>query len=65
VVADELETAWQKLLLAVKAGTEDLSDQGKKRFLNQVMKTLREEIAKIGPGDAMPKFDRETRRSSK
>lgn len=62
VVADELETAWQKLLLVAKASTEELSEQGKKRALNQLMKSLREEIAEIGPGEAMPKFDRETRR---
>ncbi len=62
VVADELETAWQKLLLVAKASTEELSEQGKKRALNQLMKTLREEIAEIGPGEAMPTFDRETRR---
>lgn len=62
VVADELETAWQKLLLVTKASTEELSEQGKKRALNQLMKTLREEIAEIGPGEAMPTFDRETRR---
>lgn len=62
VVADELETAWQKLLLVAKESGKELSEQGKKRALNQLMKTLREEIAEIGPGEAMPKFDRETRR---
>lgn len=62
VVADELETAWQKLLLVAKASGKELSEQGKKRALNQLMKTLREEIAEIGPGEAMPTFDRETRR---
>ena len=62
VVADELETAWQKLLLVAKVSAKELSEQGKKRALNQLMKTLREEIAEIGPGEAMPTFDRETRR---
>lgn len=62
VVADELETAWQRLLLVVKASTSDLSEQGKSRTLNRVIKSIREEIAEIGPGDAMPVFDRETRR---
>lgn len=65
VVADDLETAWQKLLLVVKASTEDLSDQGNKRVLNQILRSIREEITEIGPGDAMPAFDRETRRRGK
>ncbi len=62
VIADELETAWQRLLLVVKSSTADLSEQGRSRTLNQVIKSIRGEIVEIGPGEAMPQFDRETRR---
>ena len=61
-VADDLETAWQKLLLVVRSSLEDLSEQGKTRTLNRVIRSIREEITEIGPGASMPAFDRETRR---
>ena len=53
-VADELETSWQRTLLLL-----DQMDQNSVR--TKLVKTIRDEIAAIGPGDAMPLFDRETR----
>jgi len=53
-VADELETSWQRTLLLL-----DQMDQNGAR--SKVVKRLRDEIAEIGPGEAMPAFDRETR----
>ncbi len=53
-VADELETAWQRTLLA-------LESNGMADMRQRVVKAIRDEIAAIGPGDAMPLFDRETK----
>jgi hypothetical protein len=53
-VADELETSWQRSVLLL-----DQMDQNTLR--TKLVKVLRDEITAIGPGDAMPLFDRETR----
>jgi len=53
-IADELETAWQRTLLA-------LEPNGMADMRQRAVKAIRDEIAAIGPGDAMPLFDRETR----
>ena len=53
-VADELETSWQRSLLLL-----DQMDQNSAR--TKLVKAIRDEVAEIGPGDAMPLFDRETR----
>jgi hypothetical protein len=53
-IADELETSWQRILLLLAQ-----LDTGRDR--TRVVKAVRDEILKIGPGDAMPAFDRETR----
>lgn len=53
-IADELETAWQRTLLMIDkyAGSTARST---------VIKQMRDEIGRIGPGEPMPLFDRETR----
>ena len=53
-IADELETAWQRTLLA-------LESNGMGDMRQRAVKVIREEIAAIGPGEPMPLFDRETR----
>lgn len=53
-IADDLETAWQRTLLVIESNV--LGDARAK-----VVKAIREEIARIGPGEPMPLFDRETR----
>ena len=54
--ADEIETSWQRsLVLLEKLAGDDLAAR------SSLVKTLRNEIVKIGPGDAMPLFDRETK----
>lgn len=47
VIADELETAWQRMALLI----ED------KRSRSTVIKSIRLEMARIGAGDAMPEFN--------
>ncbi|MEP6946056.1 MAG: hypothetical protein ABJA02_09080 [Acidobacteriota bacterium] len=61
VMADELETAWQKLLLLVEADSGKLSAGGRTRFRKDAIQLVRLEIAEIGAGGTMPTFDRETR----
>ncbi len=53
-IADELETAWQRTLLVIES-----NGMGEAR--GRVIKAIRDEIARIGPGEPMPLFDRETR----
>ena len=54
--ADEIETSWQhSLVLLEKFAGDDTAAR------SSLIKTIRNEIVKIGPGDAMPLFDRETK----
>ncbi len=55
-IADELETSWQRSLILIEAAAKD--DPSINRA---VVKALRAEITEIGPGDAMPLFDRDTK----
>lgn len=55
-IADELETAWQRMNLILE-GTSV-------RTRNLALRTVRNEIADIGAGDAMPEFDRNTKQRS-
>ena len=60
VIADELETAWQKTILVLReTGTET----GRER--SALVRKLRGEIRDIGPGETMPAFDRPTRQRTK
>ena len=52
-IADLLETGWHRMDLLLKGATT--------RTRNVAIKTVREEIAAIGAGDAMPEFNTETR----
>lgn len=54
-IADELETSWQHSLVVLEASAPDQA------WLAPLAKALRSEIAEIGPGAAMPVFNRETR----
>jgi hypothetical protein len=53
-LADELETAWHKMLLAADI-------PGSARLRSALIKQVRSELGDIGPGDAMPSFDKPTR----
>ena len=62
--ADDLETSWQRSLLLL----EDRSKNDQPRSISSVrtklVKAIRTELVEIGPGDAMPAFDRQTRQRS-
>jgi hypothetical protein len=55
-LADELETAWQRSLLVLETSSGGLTDQQRKRKRSLLVKSIRAEIATIGPGDKMPEF---------
>lgn len=55
-IADELETAWQRTSVLTEAKLS-----GDAAAIRLVVKAMRAEITSIGPGDAMPLFDRETK----
>ena len=63
VVADILETAWQRLLLLIESA--DTAAAPRSRLRSALIKQIRNEINEIGPGELMPKFDRETRQRAK
>lgn len=58
-LADDLETAWQRALLLLEkaSGSDEFTSARSK-----LVKAMRDEITEIGPGLAMPLFDRDTRR---
>jgi hypothetical protein len=57
-LADELETSWQRsLVLLEKTASSGLLASAR----TKLVKTMRDEIDGVGPGEPMPLFDRETR----
>ena len=60
IIADELETAWQQMVLIMKEKGGSSS-----RDLSSLVRKLRIEIEAIGPGEIMPAFDRPTRQRTK
>ena len=60
-LADELETAFQRTILLLEISSTGASDQERRRIRSRMLKTIRDEIAEIGPGDKMPKFTQSTK----
>jgi hypothetical protein len=56
VIADEMETAWQRLLLLIDTETKGSSAQTRGRIRSAILRDLRTELAEIGAGEAMPEF---------
>jgi hypothetical protein len=61
VVADELETAWHKMMLLLMRQTAGMSAPASGRVRGSLIRELRDDINAVGPGSVMPTFDRETR----
>ena len=59
--ADELETAWQRTLLALTNKTRGRPSRSVSQIRAKVVRDIRRELAEIGAGSAMPLFDRETK----
>ena len=60
-LADELETSWQRGLLLLEATTTGLTHRQEKRRRSDYIKSVRTEIAAIGPGEKMPLFNQSTK----
>lgn len=56
VIADELEVAWQKLLLFHDDQAAGFSPQGYGRSRAALIREIRRELAEIGAGSKMPEF---------
>jgi hypothetical protein len=59
--ADELETSWHRSLLLLEKMTAKSPSRSVSQTRSRLIRTMREELAAIGAGDAMPAFDRETK----
>jgi len=60
-IADDLETSWRRGLLILMQESEGSSDRSRSVLRRALIKEIRNEIEAVGPGEKMPKFDRETR----
>jgi hypothetical protein len=60
-IADELETAWHKMLLLFDEATKGKIASVKGRMRSHLIKELRQEIEEIGAGSLMPEFRQSTR----
>jgi len=61
VIADELEMAWQKLVLTVDDRTGRATPSARGRVRSGVIRRVREEVAEAGAGPQMPEFKNSTR----
>jgi len=61
VIADELETAWHRAILVLNRELRGIEAPTAGRVRSALIRQIRDEIKEIGPGDAMPAFDRETK----
>ena len=59
--ADELETSWHRTLLLLSQAASERSSRSTAQLRSKLIRTIREELKQIGPGDAMPAFDQRTR----
>jgi hypothetical protein len=60
-LADELESAWQKILLLFENSATDKTASVKGRMRANLIKEIRHEIDEIGAGSLMPEFRQSTK----
>ena len=60
-LADELESAWQKILLLFERAAADKTAPVKGRMRSVLIKEIRQEIDEIGAGSLMPEFKQSTK----
>jgi len=63
-VADELETAWQRMLLVVEHECSGRPTQTLGKIRAGLIRQLRQDIAEIGAGELMPEFKKSTKQRS-
>jgi hypothetical protein len=61
VAADELETCWQRALIVLDSMMAGRSPRAIAVVRSRLIRSIRVGLTEIGPGEVMPKFDRETR----
>jgi hypothetical protein len=61
LLADELEVAWQRMILLLEKYFKQRSPQEKGKARASLIRQMRSEIKAIGAGEAMPLFDQSTR----
>ncbi len=61
ILADELEVAWQTLMLMIEKTDRSASPQVRGRQRAAILRRIREEIAEIGAGEIMPEFKTSTK----
>lgn len=61
VLADELEVAWQKLILTLRENTSKTTPQSAGRTRSALIRRIRLEIGEAGAGPTMPEFKNSTR----
>jgi hypothetical protein len=59
--ADELETSWQRSLLMLEKATAGRTSRGVSQLRAKLVRSVRESLERLGPGEAMPQFDRKTK----
>lgn len=59
--ADELETAWQHMLLTIESTMKEFSPQVRGRVRAGLIRQIRTEVVSIGAGELMPLFNKPTR----
>lgn len=60
-LADELESAWHRMLLLVERVAGDRSSQFRSRLRTLLVSEVRREIVEAGAGSAIPKFNQNTK----
>ncbi len=60
-LADELESAWQRILLLFDEAVSEKTAAGKSRLRSGLIKEIRLELAEIGAGEIMPQFRQTTK----
>ncbi len=60
-LADELESAWQKILLLFDETAKDKTSSVRGRMRSSLIKEIRQEIEEIGAGSLMPEFKQSTK----
>lgn len=58
IVADQLESAWYKMIRLIESETDGLGDDIQKRLLRSLVLRQREEVDLVGPGPVAPQFNR-------
>jgi hypothetical protein len=59
--ADELETSWQRTLILANEVAAGRTSRSLAQIRSRLIRTIRQQVDAIGPGDAMPRFDRQTK----